>query len=78
MDENPLAGRRQRTAEVFVRIDDGIARIAVADFEIDDLAAAAVDQVVASPEPALKPAHMPGRNGVSPVLVTRTGSPSRM
>ena len=78
MDENALAVRGECSADVVVRVDDGISGIAVADLQIDDLAAAAVDQVVGIARAGFKPAHIPGRSGVSPALVTSVGSPSTM
>jgi len=76
--EHPAAVRCERSPEVVIRIDHSVSGVAVADFEIRDLAVGAVDQVMGVTRPGLEPAHIPGRSAVSPALVTRMGSPSRI
>src|SRR6202011_3812740 len=46
MHKDALAARGERSANVLVRVDDGISGIAVADLHIDNVASATVDQVV--------------------------------
>src|SRR5436305_6531619 len=46
MHEDAFALRGERSANIVVGVDDGISGIAVADLQVNDVAAAAVDQVV--------------------------------
>src|ERR1700681_448892 len=55
MHKDALAARGERSANVLVRVDDGISGIAVADLQIDALAAAAVDQMVGAPRAGFEP-----------------------
>jgi len=46
MDEDPIPGWGKRPPDIIVGVDDGVPRVAVANFQIDDVPAAAIQQVV--------------------------------
>ena len=73
MHEGPFAVRGERSPEVVIRIDHRISGIAVADLQINDVAAATINQVVgvtgtrfesgAHPGPELRLAHIGHQHG---------------
>jgi len=54
VDEGTFAIRGERSSDIVIRVDDGIARIAVADFQIEHITSAAVDQVVGIARPGFE------------------------
>ena len=46
VDEDPLPGWGKRPPDIIVGVDDGVPGIPVAYFQVDDVASAAVQQVV--------------------------------
>jgi hypothetical protein len=55
VNEDPLPRWGQRPSDVVVGIDDGVPGVAVAHFQIDNVAAAAVQQVMRIPRAGFEP-----------------------